>query len=561
MKRETAMNKAIFRYMAMAMTLIFVITVVVSSIAITNTLRYQQERIVDYTLDSTVSYAVQNDYNLPTYFNSQIVQVAVIDQEGNIIKYSGMASPSNQASSGEFVEAHLFGYGEEIYYSDQFGQNVLAVAKSTNGYIIRITFAYMGYGQIYSQLFNPFFITYIICLVICYFISILLTKRLVKPINEVANYLEDVLLNEENENISIGDSEYNIILSKAKRISRRINSQMSKIQFEKSRINSILDQMKEGFVLLNDKNQVIMANKKARQINSAAFVYKQPASSFFFDRKILDAIESVEKEEKFDYQSIDRIYSCIITKVEFGVTILFINVTENRNAIQMRSDFFSNVSHELKTPMTAIRGYSDILMAGYIKDPMALSDIYVKINKESINMSNLVSDILMISMLENNAIEVEYSDIRLANIINDVVESQSKLIHDKNLTVDIDCKDMVYHANMKHMHQLFNNLISNACKYNRDNGRVQVRVTEHGNFINIIVSDSGKGIAKSEIPRIFERFYRVDDGRDKETGGTGLGLSIVKHIAAHYKGVVTVHSVIGEGSRFVVSLPKNSKGL
>ncbi|MDD3809139.1 MAG: ATP-binding protein [Erysipelotrichaceae bacterium] len=554
------MNKAIFRYMAAAMTLVFVIAVVVSSIAITNTLRYQQEKIVEYTLESTVSYAKQNDFNLPTYYNSQIIQIAVIDQEGDIVKYNGMASPTNQAAAGEFVEANLFGNGKEIYYSTQFGQNVLAVAKSVDNYIVRITFAYLGYGQIYSQLFNPLFITYVICLAICYLISILLAKRMIKPINEVASYLEDVLLNEENEDITIKDSEYNIILSKAKRISRRVNSQMRKIQFEKSRINSILDQMKEGFVLLNEKNQVIMANKKARQINSAAFVYKQPAGAFFFDRKILDAIESVDEEIKFDYQSIDRIYSCIITKVEFGVTILFINVTDNRKAIQMRSEFFSNVSHELKTPITAIRGYSDILMAGYIKNPKTLSDIYVKINKESVNMTNLVSDILMISMLENNAIEVEYSDIRLTNVIQDVVEAQSKLIHDKNLAVSVECDDISYHANYKHIHQLFNNLISNACKYNKDNGKVDIKVMEQDTYINIIVSDTGRGIAKNEISRIFERFYRIDDGRDKETGGTGLGLAIVKHIAAHYKGVVTVNSVIGEGSKFVVNLPKKSKG-
>lgn len=546
--------------MATAVTFVFVIVVVVSSIAITNTLRYQQENIVEYTLDSTISYAQHNNYSLPTYYNTQIIQIAILDQDGNVLKYSGLESLTNQFASGEVVEAHLFGEGKEIYYSSQFGQNVLAVAKSVDDYIIRISFAYLGYGQIYLQLINPLFITYIISLAICYFISILLAKRMVKPINEVASYLEDVLLNEENENITISDSEYNIILSKAKRISRRINSTMRKIQFEKFRINSILDQMKEGFVLLNEKNQVIMANKKARQINSAAFVYKQPASAFFFDKKIMDAIESVEDEVKFDYQSIDRIYSCIITKVDFGVTILFINVTDNRRAIQMRSEFFSNVSHELKTPMTAIRGYSDILMAGYIKESKALSDIYTKINKESINMSNLVSDILMISMLENNAIEVEYSDIKFDNVIKDVVESQSKLITDKNLEVAIDCDAIVYHANIKHIHQLFNNLISNACKYNKDNGKIVIQVKEQENFVNIIVSDTGKGIAKNEIPRIFERFYRIDDGRDKETGGTGLGLAIVKHIVAHYKGVVTVNSVIGEGTRFVVNLPRKAKG-
>ena len=176
-------------------------------------------------------------------------------------------------------------------------------------------------------------------------------------------------------------------------------------------------------------------------------------------------------------------------------------------------------------------------------------------------MSNLVSDILMISMLENNAIEVEYSDIKLANIIKDVVESQSKLIQDKNLDVSIDCQDIVYHANIKHMHQLFNNLISNACKYNKNKGKVGIKVMEQDNFIYIIVSDTGKGIAKIEIPRIFERFYRIDDGRDKETGGTGLGLAIVKHIVAHYKGVVTVNSIIGVGTRFVVNLPKNLRGI
>lgn len=555
------MSRAIFRYVAIVTTVVFILVSSISVIATSLTLRTQQDRIVDYALDLTTSNIENNNMSIPDYHNSQIIQIAIMDIEGTIINYNGQASSLDQSGSGEYVEAYFYGSGKEVYYSDEFAANVLAVTKeTTNGYIVRVVVGYLGLGEIFLANISPMAVGYVGVMMIAYFGSILLSRRMVRPLNQVAGYLEDILLNDDTtlEELDIKDQEYNIILGKARRISRRINSTMRRLRFEQFRINEILDQMKEGFVLLNDKNQVIMANKRARIINSAVFVYKQKAEEFFFDKKLLKAINEIGDEPiKFDYPSIDRIYSCHVARVEYGVTVLFINVTENRQAMAMRSEFFSNVSHELKTPMTAIRGYSDILLAGLVKDEKAVNDIYRKINRETVNMSNLVTDILMISMLENNAIDVQYTDIKLKSIIEEVVESQSKIIHDKNLTVAIDCEDISYKANIKHIHQLFNNLISNACKYNRDNGSIDIKVVKQVNTINITVSDTGNGIPKNELQRIFERFYRIDDGRDKGTGGTGLGLAIVKHIAAHYKGLVTVDSVIGEGSKFIVTLPIN----
>ncbi len=553
------MSKTIFKYVAVIMTVIFVLVSAVSVVATATTLRTQQERIVDYALDITAENIANTGMTIPTFFDSQVIQIAVMDRQGNIIAYNGEASPIDQSKSGEYIEAYFYGTGKEIYYSEDFETNVLAVTKTTGDYVVRVVVAYLGFGQIVARNAYPLAVAYVMVIAISYFGSIILSRRMIKPINEVSSYLEDILLDGDSGHsgdINVSYDEYNIILGKARRISRRINTTMKRLRFEQFRINAILDQMKEGFVLLNEKNQVIMANKRARIINSAAFVYKQDATEFFFDKKLLKAIKNVQDETiKFDYISIDRIYSCYISKVEYGVTVLFINVTENRKAMQMRSEFFSNVSHELKTPMTAIRGYSDILLADYIKDPEAIREVYRKINRETVNMSNLISDILMISMLENNAIEVQYTDIKIESIINDVLDSQSKVISDKNLEIVMNCEDIVYHANIKHIHQLFNNLISNACKYNRDGGQVTIDVFKYQNSVNIIVGDTGNGIAANEIPRIFERFYRIDDGRDKGTGGTGLGLSIVKHIVAHYKGLVTVDSVIGQGSKFVVVLP------
>ena len=241
------------------------------------------------------------------------------------------------------------------------------------------------------------------------------------------------------------------------------------------------------------------------------------------------------------------------------VTKMSGNVKDYLNRIelekQIRQEFFSNASHELKTPITSVQGYAELLESGIIQDEGQKKDFLMRIKKEAVNMNHLINDILMISKLETKEAEVIKTDVRLSILLEDVIKSLKPLAASRQVLVHTDCQPLGLYANEQQMEELFGNLISNAIKYNKPGGEVWVKVTEENKNVIIKVKDNGMGIPQESIGRIFERFYRVDKGRSRKQGGTGLGLSIVKHIVNFYQGSITVWSEADVGTEFTVKIP------
>ncbi len=222
----------------------------------------------------------------------------------------------------------------------------------------------------------------------------------------------------------------------------------------------------------------------------------------------------------------------------------------------VRQEFFSNVSHELKTPLTSVRGYLELLENGMVTDIKMEKDFLSRIKKETVNMTSLIEDILMISRLETKEAEVTLSEVRLAPLVREVCTSLEPLAKEYQVSIDMNCRPISLYANTQQLRELFNNLITNAIKYNKPQGKVKVTVTTDADDIIIMVEDTGVGIPEDAKQRVFERFYRVDKGRSKKVGGTGLGLSIVKHIVNYYNGSIELESKLSEGTKFTVRLPK-----
>ena len=235
------------------------------------------------------------------------------------------------------------------------------------------------------------------------------------------------------------------------------------------------------------------------------------------------------------------------------------NVKDYLNRIekekQIRLEFFSNASHELKTPITSIQGYAELLESGMIVDEEMKADFARRIKKEAENMTGLINDILMISRLEAKDAEVVFSQVRISVLLDDILDSLKPLAAQSQVFIHSDCQPISIEANPQQMKELLNNLITNAVKYNRPGGQVWIQIREKGDAMLIRVRDNGMGIPEDSLDRIFERFYRVDKGRSRKQGGTGLGLSIVKHIVSFYQGTIRVSSELDKGSEFVVELP------
>ena len=224
----------------------------------------------------------------------------------------------------------------------------------------------------------------------------------------------------------------------------------------------------------------------------------------------------------------------------------------------IRQEFFSNASHELKTPLTAIRGYAELLQSGMASDTQMQKEFLGRIHSEVEEMTSLINDILMISRLETKELMPTKEMLCVKSVAEEVKKTLKPLADENNVSLEIHCCDEFVYMDRSHLQGILSNLMGNAVKYNRPGGFVQTDITMDSTSLSIRVEDSGIGIAKEDQKRIFERFYHVDKGRSKRVAGTGLGLSIVKHVTEFYGGCVSVESQSGVGSTFLVQLPAAS---
>ena len=254
-----------------------------------------------------------------------------------------------------------------------------------------------------------------------------------------------------------------------------------------------------------------------------------------------------------------RLYMTPMTKdgAVVGAVALVEDITELRRLEQVRTDFAANVSHELKTPLTSIKGFVETLQNGAISNPETAQKFLKIIMLEADRLTRLINDILSISKLESGSDNPPREYIRLDKMANEISEMLSILASEKDVTIHSreNAEPSYVHGNADQMEQMLINLIENAIKYNKHGGSVNVSVFNNEKTVNLLISDTGIGIPEEHLPRLFERFYRVDKGRSRSMGGTGLGLAIVKHIASNMGAMIEVHSKFGEGTEFLITFP------
>lgn len=556
-------NKTIFRYFLTVLLVTLVLSSSVSMVILSSQMLENTKhdmlyavKLVDYQLDESHDLKAQVDALNPLAYNDQ-TRLTVIDTNGEVLADSGSEEiDENHKGREEVKQALSEGVGYATRYSSTVKRNMLYVAVFNKGYIVRLALPYNGIFDNLPTLVRPLGVGAIMSLVIALFLSKRFANTLTAPIQDITTQVTKMKDYRELEFDSYKYDEFNIIASKLEEQAKTIHDTMKKLKSEQIKINGILDQMKEGFVLLDSDLTVLMVNRKAQKLYGHTIKLNCSIKDFIFDFKIINALDHLSDEQQVvEVEKEKEFYNCYVAKVDYGVTLLFVNITEQHNAMMMRQEFFSNVSHELKTPMTSIRGYSELLETGVINDKDASKKALDKIHDEVNNMSTLINDILMISRLENKDVDVIKHPVHLTPLVDEIIDTMQVEIDKKHLQVDKELEDITYTSNHQHMHQLLSNLITNAIKYNVDGGKIIIKSYQFGRNIIIEVSDTGRGISKIDQGRVFERFFRCDQGRDKETGGTGLGLAIVKHIVQYYQGNITLTSKLHEGTTFKVTLP------
>lgn len=403
-----------------------------------------------------------------------------------------------------------------------------------------------------------------------YFLSITITAPLVKLMHKVksvaAGDFEQVLEVHSNDEIGKLTDSFNFMAYSLK-------NTLAEISSEKSKMETILNYMTDGIIAFNLKGEIIHTNPASARllgIEGRIGSFGEYCTRFGFKYCLEDVLYL--QSQNTSEMSIDinaktiKVYFAVFTdeaKKPEGIIAVLQDITEQQRLENMRKEFVANVSHELRTPLTSIKSYSETLLEGALDDKETAEKFLGVINAEADRMTRLVKDLLQLSRLDNQQLKWNFEEISLLELVKSTVDRMELEAKARKQTLecfalgDIPCIE----ADYGRLEQVVFNVLGNAIKYTPEEGNVTVYIGKIYNDVYFKVADNGIGIPESDLPRIFERFYRVDKARSREMGGTGLGLSIAKEIVEAHAGVITITSKAGSGTEVMVRLPVIQTGL
>ncbi|MCZ8513406.1 ATP-binding protein [Paenibacillus filicis] len=495
------------------------------------------------------------------------------------------ADMENHATRPEIVEAAKTGQsGSSIRYSDTIGRNLLYVAvpvkdkNQTIGYL-RLAMELTEVEQSIRQVWFGLFVGLLVVFGVAGLISYRVAYGITRPIELIThaaqqitdmNYKYRVTVDKKDEVGQLGTA--------INRMADSLQLQMKRISENETRLKSVLENMISGVVMIDKDGRIGLMNRSAEEILGFSAQellgkkFDEAKQQYEFTQMIQECIDAREhiRDEMIFYYPEERILEINLSPISeteedwAGVLIVLHDITAMRRLERMRSEFVANVSHELKTPIAAVKGFAETLLAGALNDKETAKSFLQIIFDESERLNRLIGDILELSKVESKRIPLQFSPVLLntllANCLNVMkTEAKKKLIELELIAPE----DLYMEADEDRLRQIMINLLSNGINYTPEGGKVKLKVEpvasgsegKEADRIRFTISDTGIGIPKKDLPRIFERFYRVDKARSRSSGGTGLGLSIVKHLVELHQGTIRVESEVGIGSKFIIELP------
>lgn len=530
----------------LASTLILTINNIISNQKIKEELKAECE-----VLTSLIISDSSKDDILSTIPASDKRRITLISDKGIIIDdmFSHPQTGKDVSEEKEIFNAINGDSGYTKRYSKSRNSIITYYAeKMPDGRIIRIGSVENNMLGNVLTMFIPVILVIIFIYILCKLIASEITKSIVKPI-------EKIHINTENY-----DEIYPELVPFLKRISgqsKEIIMQAERVSRQKARLNTISENMTEGFLLFDSDKKITILNKGASKIfnTDENFVFMPSITDITDNKDILAITERAFEGEKCSLSlKINDIYYRVFANPVYqqnkliGVVMMIVDTNEEAKLELIRKEFSANVSHELKTPLTTILGYSQLINSGIAKDE-DIKNFTQKIEKESARLLRLIEDIIKLSKLDEEAFLDESSEeANVEEIIKEITETLSPKAKEKNISMQVSTEPLYVKAPSGEISELIYNLMENAVKYNIDNGKITIVLKN-----NILtVEDTGIGISEEDLPRIFERFFRVDKSRSKKVNGTGLGLSIVKHICVRNGFEICAESTLNQGTLFRV---------
>ncbi|MDF2902928.1 MAG: signal transduction histidine kinase [Bacillus sp. (in: firmicutes)] len=508
-------------------------------------------------------------------------RITLVDQTGKILSDSGELTGSVKAKRHQEIVQNIIksknikkelvetnkGYDLHYYW------NPIVKGKIVEGYVITSTEMDLlknTYGQIWWLLS----VSFVVALVVIIILGVSITSRYTKPIESATKVaIELAKGNYRARTYEDHIDETGMLSSSINILARNLQEMMKAKEMQQDRLTTLIENMGSGLLLIDNRGYISLINRAFKenfQVRSSEYLYRLYYEVIEY-HEISNLVEEIFiTEQKIKRQmmiplGIDlrhfEVYGAPIigtNDVWKGILLVFHDITELKNLEQTRKDFVANVSHELKTPITSIKGFTETLLDGAKEDPKSLEAFLNIIFVESERLQTLIEDLLELSKIEQHRFNLEIKSFDLTSIISEVIRMLDFKAVDKGITLEfnLNLQSLTIEGDPFRLKQVFINVINNAIMYTPNGGKITVSMEEKGDLILVKVADTGIGIEKQEIPRIFERFYRVDKARSRNSGGTGLGLAIVKHLIEAHKGTISVVSELGKGSIFTISLKK-----
>lgn len=484
------------------------------------------------------------------------VRITWVDNKGQVLydTQSDAKHMKNHANRQEIKEAIKSGYGESTRWSATLTEkSIYAAQRLNNGTIVRLSVAQQTIFYLLLGMMSPLAIIILLTIILSVLIARYIAKKVSEPLNNID--LDHPLSNDSYEEITP--------------LLRRLDSHQSKIQHQKlllqkrqKEIDTIISKIKEGMILLDDQARIVSINAEALklfQINDDWHGrFMMEVSRDLTLKDLIDqGLKGKKKEANIDIEN--NHYRVLVRPTTdnnrvTGLVVLLFDVTDQLQMEQLQREFTANVSHELKTPLHVISGYSELL-ANQMVPNEEVPQFAAKIHKESERLVKLVEDIINLSHLDEQE-KLPQETVNLYDLTQKVLEGLQAKADKKHIQINFNGEEAILRGNPVLLNSLVYNLCDNALTYNHEKGQVNVTLKNSPDTITLEVSDTGLGIAEKDKKRIFERFYRVDKSRSKIVGGTGLGLSIVKSALDFHNGSIKVDSHLGQGTTMTVLLHK-----
>ena len=504
-----------------------------------------------------ISYSVKTDgESYINNFTGNDKRITLVAEDGTVLADTSANAKEleNHKERREIQDANTNGEGKSSRYSKTLMQKTLYYAKKLDdGTILRVSTTQNSVIMVLLGLIYPMIIIIILALILSLVLSNRVSKKIIKPIN-------DIDLENPSENITY--EELTPLLKKISSQNKTISKQFKEAKQRQEEFKLITENMSEGLLVIDKNANVLSYNESALRLLEITDVTAGSVLTFNRSKGFRECVEKALTGQRCENEiSIeDNTYSVIANPVYvnekiIGAVIVILDITENVKREQLRREFTSNVSHELKTPLTSISGFAEMMMHGGTPENTVV-DFSTTIYKAAQRLITLVSDIIKVSELDEGAVAYEQQKVDLYELSKEIITRLTPVAEKRNITLNLIGDHAYVLGAEKILDEMIYNLCDNAIKYNKENGVVDVIINTTSDKVNITIRDTGIGIPISEQGRVFERFYRVDKSRSNQVGGTGLGLAIVKHAAAYHDAEITLESTEGKGTSVTVIFDK-----